>query len=195
MIRLIALLALVLTLAGCGSIKKPPGTNDHRRVLRRSTEQEADPLDVSLAVGDTLRVNLASNPSTGYQWGAQAQISDEGVIAQRDHYDSGPAGVHLPGAPGTATWTFQALAAGTATVSTSYSQLWPGGAKNSWTFTASDSPLRTHRVGAVVGPHLLPHPVEAVGVGTGYAPRKRPFLLRWRRTRLAVQAPRSRRSP
>jgi inhibitor of cysteine peptidase len=137
MIRLIALLALTLTLAGCGSIKKPPGTTTIDVSYDDLLNKKQIRLDVSLGVGDTLRVNLASNPSTGYQWGAQAQISDPAVIAQRDHYDSGPAGVHLPGAPGTATWTFQALATGITTVSTSYGQLWPGGAKNAWSFTAA----------------------------------------------------------
>ncbi|WP_319436971.1 protease inhibitor I42 family protein [Mycobacterium sp. RTGN5] len=137
MIRLIALLALALTLAGCGDIKKPPGTTTIDVSYDDLLNKKQIRLNVSLGVGDTLRVNLAANPSTGYQWDAQAQISDEGVIAQRDHYDSGPSGVHLPGAPGTATWTFQALAAGSTTVSTSYGQLWPGGTKNAWSFTAA----------------------------------------------------------
>jgi inhibitor of cysteine peptidase len=136
-IRLIALLTLALALAGCGSIKKPPGTTNIDVSYDDLLNRKRIRVDISLAVGDTLRVNLASNPSTGYQWDAQAQIRDPAVIAQRDHYDSGPAGAHLPGAPGTATWTFQALAAGSTTVSTSYGQPWPGGAKNAWSFTAA----------------------------------------------------------
>ncbi|BBY63458.1 protease inhibitor I42 family protein [Mycolicibacterium helvum] len=136
MIRLIALLVMALTLAGCGGIKKPPGTTTIDVSYDDLLKKKQIRLDIPLGVGDTLRVNLASNPSTGYQWDAQAQISDLGVIAQRDHYDSGPSGVHLPGSPGTATWTFQALALGNATVSTNYGQPWPGGTKNAWTFTA-----------------------------------------------------------
>jgi len=137
MIRLIALLAMVLTLAGCGGIKKPPGTTTIDVSYNDLLNKKQISFDVNLGVGDTLRINLAANPSTGYQWDAQAQISDPAIIAQRDHYDSGHSGVHLPGAPGTATWTFQTLAAGTTTVATTYGQPWPGGTKDAWTFTAS----------------------------------------------------------
>jgi inhibitor of cysteine peptidase len=137
MIRLIALVAMALTLAGCGGIKKPPGTTTIDVSYDDLLNKRHLKLDISVAVGDTLRVVLASNPSTGYQWTPQAQIGDPAVIAQRDHYDSGGSGVHLPGAPGTATWTFQALKPGTTTVATTYGQPWPGGVKDSWSFTAA----------------------------------------------------------
>ncbi|MBB3748084.1 inhibitor of cysteine peptidase [Mycolicibacterium sp. BK634] len=137
MIRLIAVLALALALTGCGGIKKPPGTTTIDVAYDDLLNKKHLKLDISLGVGDTLRLVLASNPSTGYQWAPQAQISDPAVIAQRDHFDSGPSGVHLPGAPGTTTWTFQALKAGAATVATTYSQPWPGGVKDSWSFTAA----------------------------------------------------------
>lgn len=137
MIRLIAVLALALSLAGCGDIKKPPGTTNIDLTYDDLLKENHPTLDIPLGAGGTLRLNLATNPSTGYQWAAQAQISDPAVIVQRDHYDSGPSGVHLPGAPGTATWTFEALKPGTTTVATTYGQPWPGGVKDAWTFTAT----------------------------------------------------------
>ncbi|BBY58947.1 protease inhibitor I42 family protein [Mycolicibacterium sarraceniae] len=137
MIRLIAVLVMALTLAGCGDIKKPPGNTTIDVSYDDLLTKKHLSLDIALSAGDTLRVNLASNPSTGYRWDAQAQISDAAVIEQRDHYDSGPSGVHLPGAPGTVTWTFQALKSGTSTVTTHYGQPWPGGAKDAWTFAAT----------------------------------------------------------
>jgi len=137
MIRLLAVLVLALTLAGCGDIKKPPGTTSIDVSYDDLLNKKHLKLDIPLGVGDTLRINLAANPSTGYRWAPEAQISDPAVLAQREHYDSGPSGVHLPGAPGTATWTFQALAPGATTVSTTYGQPWPGGVKDAWTFTAA----------------------------------------------------------
>ena len=135
--RLIALLALALALAGCGDIKKPPGTTTVDVSYDDLLNKKHISLDVSLGVGDTLRVILASNASTGYQWTAQAQISDPAVLVQRDHYSAGPSDVRPPGTAGIETWSLQALAAGTTTVATSYGQPWPGGAKDAWTFTAA----------------------------------------------------------
>jgi inhibitor of cysteine peptidase len=139
MIRLLAVLVLAVTLAGCGEIKieKPPGNTNIDVSYDDLLKKKHLSLPISLGVGDTLRINLATNPSTGYQWSAQAQISDTAVLVQRDHYDSGPSGAHFPGAPGTTTWTLQALKAGTATVALTYGQPWPGGLKDAWTFTAT----------------------------------------------------------
>ena len=135
--RLIALLALALTLAGCDDIKKPPGTTTIDVSYDDLLNKKQISLDVTVAVGDTLQVILASNPSTGYQWSAQAQVNDPAVLVQRSHYSAGPADVHPPGTAGTETWTFQALKAGTTTVATTYGQPWPGGTKDAWTFTAA----------------------------------------------------------
>ena len=88
-----------------------------------------------LRVGDTLTISLGANPSTGYQWSAQAQISDDAVLTQSGHRSIAPT-ESRPGASGSDEWTFQAMAPGTATITTTYGQPWPGGQKNAWTFTA-----------------------------------------------------------
>jgi predicted secreted protein len=137
MMRLIALLATALTLAACGDIKKPPGTTTIDVSYDDLLNKKQISLDVTVAVGDTLRIILASSASTGYQWSAQAQVSDPAVVAQRDHFYAGPSDIRPPGAAGTETWTFQALKAGTTTLATTYGQPWPGGAKDAWTFTAA----------------------------------------------------------
>lgn len=90
---------------------------------------------VNLAAGDTLRVVLASNASTGYQWTAQAQISDSAVLSQTSHQTVAPTDAK-PGAAGTEVWTFDALKPGFATLTTNYGQPWPGGTQDAWTFTA-----------------------------------------------------------
>lgn len=92
--------------------------------------------DVTLEVGDTLTVTLASNPSTGFSWTAETQIGDASVVQQTSHVIVGPTSP-MVGAPVAETWTFRALNAGTTTISTEYSQPWPGGVKADWTFKAN----------------------------------------------------------
>ena len=92
--------------------------------------------DIDLMAGQTLRVILGTNASTGYRWAEDAQISDTAVLAQIGHVavatpNSGP------GSAGTEMWTFSAVNPGRATVTTTYGQPWPGGEKDAWTFTAA----------------------------------------------------------
>jgi len=98
--------------------------------------QEFITRDITLAVGDTLKVTLASNASTGFSWTAQTQIDDSAIVQQTDHESAGPAAA-MPGASGTEVWTFTALKAGTTTIATDYNQPWPGGTKRAWTFKAN----------------------------------------------------------
>lgn len=132
-------LATAVALSGCTaehSPAAPPKTVSVEIPYDELLGQKHVTRDVSLAVGDTFRLTLASTPSTGYRWTAQAQIGDGSVLAQTGHR-SMPPGNARPGAPGTEVWTFGALKPGTTTISTGYGQPWPGGAKNTWTFTAT----------------------------------------------------------
>jgi inhibitor of cysteine peptidase len=90
----------------------------------------------TLAVGDTLQVSLGANPSTGYRWEPQMQISDTAVLEQAGHQAVASAD-RVPGAPGSEVWALQAMGPGTASASTSYGRPWEGGEQESWTFTVS----------------------------------------------------------
>jgi len=90
--------------------------------------------DVTAAAGSTITVTLCSNPTTGFQWGEQAQIGNTQVLKQTSHKMVGPANTGMVGAPGNEVWTFQALEAGNSTVSFSYSRPWEGGEKDVQTF-------------------------------------------------------------
>jgi len=89
--------------------------------------------DVTVAPGALITITLCSNPSTGFSWGEQAQISNKEVLKQTSH-KTVAAGTNMPGAPGNQVWTFEALAAGASTASFSYSRPWEGGEKNVQTF-------------------------------------------------------------
>ena len=88
--------------------------------------------EVEIGVGDSLKVTLCSNPTTGFAW-SEAQISDEAVLEQTNHEFVAPE-EDLVGAPGKDVWTFKALEQGATNVSMEYGQPWEGGEKASWTF-------------------------------------------------------------
>ena len=92
---------------------------------------------IELNAGDRLTVVLCSNPTTGFQWSKEAQISDSSVLKQEVHEFIGPESEPPPppGTPGLEAWTFQTLKKGTSTVSMEYSRPWEGGEKGEWTFT------------------------------------------------------------
>ena len=132
-------IAAALALPGCAHAdKRTPQTTTVEVSYDDLLNQKNVTRQVSLTAGDTLRVVLASNASTGYQWTADAQISDRGVLTQTGHQTIAPTDAN-PGAAGTEVWTFDAIKAGSATLTTSYGQPWPGGTRDAWTFSAAVS--------------------------------------------------------
>jgi inhibitor of cysteine peptidase len=138
-----AAIIAVLALLGCTANQSPAAPPPPQQPQTTSIDVSYDDLlnqkfitrSTTLAVGDMLKVTLASNASTGFSWSADARISDPGVVQQTSHNTVAPTAGVL-GAAGTEVWTFTAVTAGSATVTTDYSQPWPGGTKGSWTFTA-----------------------------------------------------------
>jgi len=92
----------------------------------------------SMAVGSEVKIVLCANPSTGFSW-EEPQIGDATVLRLVDQSYQAPDGASLPivGAAGGQVLTVRALAAGTTTLSTRYSQPWAGGTKGAWTYTLS----------------------------------------------------------
>jgi inhibitor of cysteine peptidase len=91
--------------------------------------------DVTLAVGNTLKVVLGSNDTTPYRWGANAKIGDPGVVKQTSHEFVKPDNSRN-GAPGTEVWIFTALKTGTTTIATTYATIVGGDNTPTCTFTA-----------------------------------------------------------
>ena len=85
-------------------------------------------------VGGTLTVTLGSNPTTGFQWTEQTEISDGAVLRQRRYRVIAPEEGGTPGASSEQEWTFSVLEKGSADVSMDYSRPWEGGEKGVWTF-------------------------------------------------------------
>jgi len=79
---------------------------------------------MNAAVGEQLTVTLGSNPTTGFQWCEEAEISDESVVQQTRHISIGPGIDKPPGTSGEEIWTFKALKKGTAIINLKYSRDW-----------------------------------------------------------------------
>ncbi len=90
--------------------------------------------EFEVEVGDKIRVELCSNPTTGFQWDYETTI--ENVLKEEDHDFEEPKG-DVPGAAGIEVWTFEAVEKGTTEVQMEYSQPWEGGLNAEWTYTVT----------------------------------------------------------
>ena len=88
--------------------------------------------EFEVEVGDKIRVELCSNPTTGFQWDYEMTVED--VLKEEDHDFEEPEG-DIVGAPSIEIWTFEATEKGTTKVQMEYSQPWEGGLKAEWTYT------------------------------------------------------------
>jgi predicted secreted protein len=78
-------------------------------------------------------VTLCSNPSTGFQWSENAEISDPAVLGQYRHEFLPNEGNGVVGAAGSDVWKFRSLKKGTSGIHFEHSRPWEGGEKGEWT--------------------------------------------------------------
>ncbi|MFC1957628.1 protease inhibitor I42 family protein [Chloroflexota bacterium] len=92
---------------------------------------------LEVRAGETFEVKLCSNPTTGFQWSEDSQISDTTILKQENHEFVGPESEPPPppGTPGQEIWTFKALKQGPSTIYLEYGRPWEGGEKGEWTLT------------------------------------------------------------
>lgn len=90
--------------------------------------------EVETSVGDTFKISLFSNRTTGFQWPDLAEIADQTILKQIDHVYKPPE-TDVPGAPGKEEFTFEAIREGKTSISMEYSQPWESGIKAEWTFS------------------------------------------------------------
>jgi len=132
---LIGLLAGILLIFGGCTGTSVSGSQTLTVSIDELTNQQNVTQDIEAAAGDTIKIILGSNPSTGFSWTEQAQIGDTTILRQDKHETVAAADSDkIVGAAGTEEWTFTALKKGTTTVSMDYSRPWEGGEKGVWTF-------------------------------------------------------------
>ena len=96
-------------------------------------EREINIVDeVSFPLNKGVTVILCSNPSTGYTWNEQAEISDSSIVTQAGHEYVAPAGDKV-GAAGTEKFIFGGAKTGKTTVYWEYAK--EGESEPLWTCT------------------------------------------------------------
>ena len=113
-----SLAALALTtgavaLSGCGESDAQVTSGESSA---SSTYTQAD-TTIKAQVGETFVIQLASNPTTGYQW-KMTPKGDPGVNLESSKYvqDTQTGTATMVGMGGMENWTFSAVAAGTGTL-------------------------------------------------------------------------------
>ncbi|HTQ16682.1 protease inhibitor I42 family protein [Mycobacterium sp.] len=136
LVLVIAVLVSV-AVAGCSSGPKSRSATKSVEVsIDDVRTQSAIGRDITLAVGDTLKVTLGSNHTTPFRWKADAKIGDPAIVKQTSH-DYLRGNPDLMGAPGNEVWMFSALKAGTTTVVTDYASIVGSDPAPVCTFTAT----------------------------------------------------------
>jgi inhibitor of cysteine peptidase len=133
-VRLLAAVAVFVLLVGCSGGSKA-ATKSIDVSLDDVLNQSAITRDVTLAVGDSLKLSLGANHSTPFRWTPDPKIGDGGILRQASHeYVHG--NTDRMGAPGTEVWLFTALKSGKTTIVASYGSV-VGDAATTCTFTAN----------------------------------------------------------
>ena len=131
LILMCAVVAVSLSLLACAPISKEVS-------VELSCDDFRDNNNISKATtvtaGDTFKVTLCSNATTGFGWSESAQITDQTILKQIDHEFVAPETEGLVGAAGKEVWTFKALKTGRTEVSMEYSRPWDEGEKGAWTY-------------------------------------------------------------
>jgi len=115
---------------------EPTGYSDVNIPIEQFQSQPHIDVVMSTVLGGELTVILGSNPTTGYQWSEDAEISDESVVKQINHEFVAPE-TDVPGTPGEEVWVFKALKRGTTTILLDYSRSWTGAGLWAVTITAT----------------------------------------------------------
>ena len=110
--RLILMVGTFLVLAGCAG-----GPQEHRFTVADSGKT------VTVIAGDTVVIELAGNPTTGYAWAQTAvDIAILKPTADEPEYTSESTG--MVGSPGTFIFRWTAEAPGTTTIELGYRRPW-----------------------------------------------------------------------
>ena len=136
-VRLLVTVAMLMlsTVVGCHfASRNPPSTKTLQVPMNDVLTQSEIKQNITLAVGNTLVVELGSNYTTPYRWTPDAKIGDATIVKQLSHEFVQPTSDAL-GAPGNEEWTFAALKPGTTTVSTSYTSFVGKEAKPACSYT------------------------------------------------------------
>jgi predicted secreted protein len=154
LVTCLVMIGLLISVAACSSVQAAPNSVPKytppptaiQKVAQQTVEATIDEFTqnrnlsrtIEINKGDSLSLVLGANPTTGFSWQEQAQVSDKAVLEQTEHNYIEPVGkdgqAPVMGAPGKDVWVFKSLKTGASEVSLNYSRPWEGGEKGEWAF-------------------------------------------------------------
>jgi inhibitor of cysteine peptidase len=90
-------------------------------------KQASNGKTIHATVGDTLRIELPGNPTTGFLWSVTAVKGKSAVQSGKVHYQASPTATGIVGSSGTFTATFKAVKVGKVVVTMAYKRPWETG--------------------------------------------------------------------
>ena len=146
-LSLLAILIIPLLVMGCGKTNAASdSSNKEAKTIEISIDEfTADnhiTRNIELPHPGSLIVTLASNPTTGYQWGEIPVMTTAGkdpVMSQQSHNFVAPEKNEVVGAPGKDVWVFDSLRTGSTAINFGYGRSWEGGEKDTWTLAINVS--------------------------------------------------------
>ncbi|HUE43350.1 MAG TPA: protease inhibitor I42 family protein [Candidatus Sulfotelmatobacter sp.] len=98
--------------------------------LTINADKSYDGRTLELGIGDGVKLSLAENPTTGYQWGFLAKPEPYCVVVN-DEYVTNTEAI---GSSGAHNWDFRAVSKGTGSVRMAYGRPWEKDAAPAQTF-------------------------------------------------------------
>jgi inhibitor of cysteine peptidase len=123
-----------LTVPGCSSTDNGAHTATTTQTSAIEISGADNGKEITISVGDTLKLTLTANHSTPFWWAADTQIGDTAVLQQTAHQYS--ASATTTGGPGGEFWTFRALKVGTTSIANQENSVADHGGTPLHTFTA-----------------------------------------------------------
>jgi inhibitor of cysteine peptidase len=137
-VRLVVIVAVLVSTIALGCSSGREATKSIQVSIDDVLNQSAITRDVTLKVGDTLKVALGSNHTTPYRWTPDPKLSDPTVLKQTSHefveahHERG-----VTGTPGTEVWMYTATKGGTTTIVAQYAGIGGTNTAPTCTFTAT----------------------------------------------------------
>jgi len=131
----------ILLVVGCSQETENPlgadSDNIHEIYVKNDPDEAKSPgknlpESISMKVGETVKLKIESNPTTGYKWTAKVS-TDVLIIAKEDYFSSSD----LLGAGGIQEFDFEAIKAGETDIIMNYGRSWEPNPINTYKIVAN----------------------------------------------------------
>ena len=91
--------------------------------------------DFDVSPGETITIELCSNPTTGYKW--KYETIGKIILKETSYKFIEPGDAEAVGASGKEVWTFEVVETGKTELRMEYTRPWEGGEQAEWTYNVT----------------------------------------------------------